>query len=510
MAATCNFDASSHVASVVLAPGSAELVQVKRSGSDILVAGAPCGTVTTVDTVHIDFSGNGGQLIIDLHGGSFEPGFTDEGNGSSEIEFDLEHMQNANFTVSGSDGDDSITAGSRLNQTDFVFWLGMNLNAALDGTSRDEDVTVHGSPAVLWVYAWGGNDHVSGAGNGTLLSRPVGMRMTIRDGSGADTIVGGSGDDTFGTDDFLDGGDVYTGGAGFDTLDYSGRYDDMGISKNGLADDGIGCPDSCEGDNVGSDVEQVNGGAGNDVVVGGPGSDRLSGGGAGNDVLRGLGGNDVLMGDGGIGSTQIFGGPGFDTASYAHIFPFDPKGGVTVSIDGVQNDGFPGSYGVDNVRTDVEALEGTVAADHLTGSTNDDTLMGGKGDDVLKGLGGRDILRAGPGLDTLVGGAGLDTVSFVDAPGSITADLRTRTTHGDGNDKLSAIEWVIGSAFDDHLIGSSGPDRLVGGDGADGIYGFEGDDTLLGGRGSDVLNGGAGTDTCDEGPGSGSVSACES
>ncbi len=508
-AATCSFDGSTHIASVVLPVGSTELVQVKRSGTDVMVGAAACGTVTTVDTVHVDFSGNAGQLIIDLHGGLLEPGFTDEGNGTSEIEFDLENMQNANLSVSGSTGDDWITAGSRLSHIDFTFWLSLNLNAAADGATPDEDVTVHGSPSVLWIYSWEGNDHISAAGNGTLQSSAANVKMTFRDGPGADSIVGGGLDDLLGTENAADPGDTYAGGGGFDTLDYSGRYEGMRISKNGTADDGIGCPDACEGDNVGEDVERVFGGSGNDVLLGGPGSDWLWGGGSGKDIVRGNGGGDTLMGSGGIGSAQLFGGAGFDTASYANIFPADPTKGVVLSLDGVKNDGFPGSVGHDNIETDVEALEGTVAADKLTGGPNADTLIGGEGDDNLAGLGGRDTLRPGPGLDSLNGGTGLDAASFVDAPGSITADLQTLTTHGDGNDQLAGIEWLIGSRFDDHLIGSSGPNRLVGGGGADGLYGFEGNDTLLGGGGNDVLNGGPGTDTCDQGAGSGSISACE-
>ncbi|MGH2738765.1 MAG: hypothetical protein ACRDHH_08100, partial [Actinomycetota bacterium] len=66
---------------------------VVRDGDDIVVLGGagqiPCGgpTATTVDTIRAnDVSSGTTTFTIDLSGGPFEPGATDEEDGTSEIE----------------------------------------------------------------------------------------------------------------------------------------------------------------------------------------------------------------------------------------------------------------------------------------------------------------------------------------------------------------------------------------------------------------------------------------
>src|SRR6185295_14762220 len=80
---------------------------------------------------------------------------------------------------------------------------------------------------------------------------------------------------------------------------------------------------------------------------------------------------------------------------------------LTVSIDGVANDGDTGEG--DNVKTDVETVVGGDGADTLTGSSGNNKLVGGIGNDSLNGAAGDDILDGGVGADVMVGGAGNDT-----------------------------------------------------------------------------------------------------
>ena len=63
---------------------------------------------------------------------------------------------------------------------------------------------------------------------------------------------------------------------------------------------------------------------------------------------------------------------------------------------------------------------------------------------------------------------------------------RRRTPGGAGNDTLSGIENLTGSAFNDGLAGDDGNNRLNG---------LAGDDVLTGGDGDDSLGGGTGNDT---------------
>ena len=511
---SCTFDESSHTASITVSGTGAYVARIVRSGDTIGVgfgAGAPCGTVTTVDTIDLDMSGHGGQVMVDLDGGLFAPGFTDEADtaagDTSEIEIVVRNAGSAVFSISGSDGPDGIAAGERFDSDSGLFWHTANLNVGAEPTGRDEDLRVEGTPAAFWIYSWGGADDISAAGTGTITSRPSSMGVVFRDGSGADVVRGGNGDDTFGPEEQADPGDTYAGGGGFDTLSFE-RYEDMTVSKNGLADDGIACPGtSCEADNIGGDIEKIVGGSADDTLLGSAGADWFAGGG-GKNTLRGGGGNDTLLG-GSLSEDTFFGGDGRDKVTYSGIVPFDPADGITASIDGIRNDGFPGSSTYDNVRADVEILEGTVGADRLSGNDGANDLIGLAGADRLAGGPGRDVLRPGPGDDVVLGGLGTDTAAFLDSPTSISADLLTGTSRGQGEDSLTAVEALVGSPFGDHLLGSDGPNRVSGGAGGDVLYGFDGDDVLLGGLGGDEFVGGGGSDTCIQGPGTGQLRSCE-
>jgi Ca2+-binding RTX toxin-like protein len=160
-------------------------------------------------------------------------------------------------------------------------------------------------------------------------------------------------------------------------------------------------------------------------------------------------------------------------------------------------------------------LQGTQGVDTLTGGADNDTiygyggndtLKGGAGDDVLAGNDGNDILQGGDGDDYILGGAGNDTIdggagndwaAYEDATTGVKVDLTvtgTQNTVGAGTDKLTSIENVYGSAFNDTLTGNAEANMLVGGAGNDTVSGAKGDDTLWGSAGNDTLDGGDGDD----------------
>lgn len=163
-----------------------------------------------------------------------------------------------------------------------------------------------------------GDDQI--AANPTV---PIGMHAEIHGGPGRDTLrgadasndllFGDEGDDVldggFG-DDKLDGGagddaltanlgvDTYRGGTGIDALSYAAYTSPVRVTIGaGGADDGsIG-----ETDDVGGDIERVDGGTGDDTLIGS----------AGNDLLYGNAGSDIL--DGGAGADLLAGGADNDT-----------------------------------------------------------------------------------------------------------------------------------------------------------------------------------------------------
>ena len=233
------------------------------------------------------------------------------------------------------------------------------------------------------------------------------------------------------------------------------------------------------GDNDSAEVDVIacrcNGGAGADRLVGDYSSPRA-------DVLNGEGGNDTL--NGGLGPDQLIGGKEIDTASYNDPFGYRDAG-VTVTIDGVANDGSaedgpPDAR--DDVRTDVERLEGSQFADVLVGNAGANVLTGGLGDDRLDG---------GFGPDELVGGAGRDRADYASRSTGVAVDPDSQADDGNEDDGPAGARDRVAPDVED-ISGGSGPDTLAG---------ATHDNALLGGPGADALSGGAGTDTLDGGTG---------
>ena len=245
----------------------------------------------------------------------------------------------------------------------------------------------------------------------------------------------------------------------------------------------------------------VYGGAGDDTIRGGAGDDTLDGG-DGNDTFT----VGTVAGD---GNDTIVGGAGTDTADYS-----TRTLAVSLSLDGVANDGDIATTELDNIGTDVEVLKGGLGDDILIGGAGNDTLFGGPGNDTLTGGLGADTLNGDAGNDTFLegavtsgtdiinGGAGIDTVSYALRTVAVTINLDGTATSGEGveHDKIGLdVENAIGGAGDDTINGSPVDNVLDGGAGNDTLNGLAGNDTLRGGDGNDILNGGVGDDTFDEG-----------
>src|SRR4051794_22801860 len=135
---------------------------------------------------------------------------------------------------------------------------------------------------------------------------------TFSGGTGDDFLAGGGGNDTLDggdDDDTLSGGlgaDVLIGGAGFDNVNYfSGAGQAISVSLDGLANDGV----AGEGDNVGTDVEDVFASS-FDFVNNVPGTVTITGSAAANSLSVGSGTATI---DGGPGNDVLNGGPNDDT-----------------------------------------------------------------------------------------------------------------------------------------------------------------------------------------------------
>ncbi|HEX2196577.1 MAG TPA: hypothetical protein VHJ76_06590, partial [Actinomycetota bacterium] len=294
--------------------------------------------------------------------------------------------------------------------------------------------------------------------------------------------------------------------------------------------------------------DRVRGAQGGDEVRGGDGNDLLDGGDH-DDQLHGNAGNDrLLLGAAARGFAFAFGGLGRDVVTAtaeSKAYLYGNKGddrlhGVDVFhlLDGgAGNDRIEGgiaSFETSRVGVAVDLVDGEAsgAGDDVlvdvvgaSGSLYDDTVAGGPEDDWISGRDGDDILSGGDGLDDVFGGAGADRIAgdagddhlweadddcalrpcemdesadqydggggtdrllYAGYRNGVTADLGEGS--GPAGDRVSGIEGLVGSSYDDLLSGN------------------DGDNFIDGGPGSDTLDGRGGTDTCRNGE---SQVACE-
>jgi len=382
------------------------------------------------------------------------------------------------------DGDDQLVVAVPLPVEAFG---NAGVDLILTGDGPDQ---INGGPGADTVSAGGGDDRlIENDNEPNVLDGGAGADRIVG-GDGDEQISGGPGDDPllygyYGDDtidggdgdDLLDGGpgaaglatdaDRLNGGAGLDTVTYTGHPAPVQVSIGDGAGDGI----AGERDDVEADVERLLGSRSADVLVGGLGNDALDGY-DGADQIDGGGGDDVLEGGGGDASADTLrGGDGGDRLS-----------------GGAGEDALDGGPGADT-------LSGGVDNDLLVGSSDADTLNGDDGDDRLEGGLGADLLTGGPGTDTVRYAADapvevtLDGIAN-DGVVSATPDGRTRVEEGgrsEGDNVDLTNESVDGSSVDDTVAGDARANALTGAAGEDYLDGRGGPDVLTGGGRGDTI-----------------------
>jgi Ca2+-binding RTX toxin-like protein len=388
---TCSFDRATGVLTVLV--NGSPAAQLERDRGSIRMPGRGCSAVDETELIVV----RGGDLDDSVHFiGNFFPGRTPEpGDPSqSEIEYDID-LGGGNNTVkivTGSNEENVMTA-ARFTEN------GIDLHA--DG---DQDVTLAGPYRVILRAQHRLRTVFDGSlYPGRLMMYAPGLDSVLVGGAGDDLLAAGGGPNSF-----------VEGGEGNDRMGGGrislGQGGDDRIGGTGLAD-------------------HIDGGPGDDIIEGGPGDDILLGGDGDDDIIASI----VLD-----GADQILGGPGTDTVSYAKRGgPFSDGASVSVTLDGLANDGDVGGEG-DHVALDIENIVGGALDDILVGSAAANRIQGGPGDDEIHGEGGDDRLEGQDGADFLDGGAGTN--------------------------------MLRGDAGNDILVGSlSGKDTFVGGEGDDEI-----------------------------------------
>jgi Ca2+-binding RTX toxin-like protein len=324
------------------------------------------------------------------------------GFGGDYVEVDPQAEAQAIIVVDGGAGNDVINGGSII-----IGGPGANVLTGTDGPN-----TIVGGVGSDTIYGLGGDDKLFGDAevlnvNGSddcdylaqliILPTATGAPDLIDGGAGndfingnvgADTMIGGDGDDEIGALNFNGiffpepGNDLIDGGEG-DNCVFSGDGDDVVTAGDGsnLIVLGAGNDSAAtgDGDNTvfgGAGADTVTTGAGNDVVALGAGDDKATLG-SGNDIAWGEDGNDFIIGQ--YGDDSLYGGAGNDVL----------WGGLQATP--------PLKRG--QKHAPITPFDGN---DVLAGENGFDQLDGGNGDNVMDA--GADFIR-----ETMVGSGGWDT-----------------------------------------------------------------------------------------------------
>jgi Ca2+-binding RTX toxin-like protein len=403
----------------------------------------------------------------------------------------------------GHDQDDRViyntTTGQLFYDADGNGAGAAQLIATLQGapTLSASDVQVVNGTAGQTINGTAGNDSLVGGPNDDTINGFAGNDTIDGGAGGADSMVGGAGDDLY----FVDHSDdqvVELENAGIDEVrsslvsytlsDWVNNLTLIGGATNGTGN-------AIENVITGNALNNVLFGFGNnDTLNGGDGNDTIDGG-AGDDSLDGGNGNDALHG--GPGNDSMIGGLGDDT------FFVDSFGDVVVEFNG------GGSHDLVVLSVDggyqlpawVNDLELTGAAHQASGNeldniltandTLDSNLFGGAGNDSLIGGAGNDALQGDAGADTMIGGGGNDQF-VVDSPGDVVIEAQNG---GTGDHVFSYISYALPDWVENLQLGGSDPINGTGNALNNSIIGNEGANVLIGGAGNDTLLGDPGADS---------------
>jgi Ca2+-binding RTX toxin-like protein len=400
------------------------------AGSDAVITLGAYATAVKVDASGLDAGTGAAAETLTLTANGATKAITAIGGAAA----DTINMTGAtgNNVIDGGAGNDAITAGSGIDNINggsgddsITFAAGLltgdDTVAGGDGVNTLNVSTVEGDVAFLNVsgiqtlnaaasatIVIGTKAQASGinkvtataATDNTIDASSFTSGLTFDTNDGTDSLLGGTGSDTFvfaGTTN-LTAADVIKASTGTDSI----RLD------NGSATTGIGAAVTV-GLGVITGVESI--------------------------TVNDLGALDT---NGDVSVT--FG------AAYAQ---------TSVTVDGSQLD-LGETLTVDanaNASTEVVSLIGGAGADTLTGGAANDNIQGGSGSDNLVGNGGNDTIDTGSGNNVVDGGAGNDTITGGSGNDSLTGGADSDVINGG-----AAADTLVGGAGADNLTGGDGVD----------------------------------------------------
>ncbi|OUS15208.1 hypothetical protein A9Q88_11635 [Gammaproteobacteria bacterium 50_400_T64] len=393
---------------------------------------------------------------------------------------------NGTITVTGTDGDQSLTLDSSLTDLASPLMITFDAKGGNDTINAPTALTndTHNPDALIdWSLTADGEGAADLDGTASNLGFSFQGVENINAGDGSDFLdgVAASTWNVSGANSLSLNGILFSGIENLNadanaTLDYSG-YADNGVSVDLSIDEATG-------------FSAV---AGFKNIIGSDGDDTLVGDDQANVIFGGKGDDSI---QGGLGADSLWGGEDSDTL----IVERDADQGLLdgeLQINGVKED--------DINSFEIGFLTGGDGANVIDASAFSGSAIidGGAGNDTLTGTGNDDFLTGGEGQDSIDGGAGGTDIVVESRDADFTL-LNTSLTIGtDGADTLTNIDGAILTGGDSaNTIDASGFTlagiTIDGGAGNDTIYGSQGDDILTGGLGSDAIDGVLGTDTLIE------------
>jgi Ca2+-binding RTX toxin-like protein len=436
-------------------------------------------------------------------------------------------------TLDGGGGDDylyvdildSIIGGSGYDTVvvEDLYAGSLVLNLGSAGIERvlasNQADTLNASTSLVAVvlYGFGGADTlVGGAGDDYLYFDFEDLASgTLSGGGGYDYLLNNSSSSFTGTISVTlsaHGAEGYYGGAGAEIISAAGVAVSSSIYTNGGADQVTG---SSNGDYIYVDAQtlSVNAGGGYDYII----YNQFDGSGA-NFVLNAMNaegaigreGNDVLDASGVTTSfVTLYGFGGADTLrggtgnDYIYMDAADLAGGAVqagAGYDYLINQGAT-ALSITLVNHGAEGFFGSSAAETISaaGLATFATIFSGGGADTITGSAQGDTIYLTNSFASVNAGAGYDYVVYepLDGTGALNWNLAAMGAEGaigrDGNDTFNASG--IGTFAT--LYGYGGNDTLIGSSFSDSIYGGTGNDTITSNSGNDlfVFETGWGSDT---------------
>ena len=473
--------------------------------NDILTGDNNANTINAVggnDTI----SGNGGNDLFVFPAGSFFAGTLDGGAGSDTANFSAQTGV-LTVVISALSG---LTDGFNGTINGLTF---TNLES-LTASNQTGDSLAGMNATATWNI--GASTYTSGGRSFTYAS--------------IESLIGGSGTDTFTFANGVTFDGTINGGSGSDTLNYAAYTTARNVVLNALGSlDGFGGTeasisggftninvftastsgsDSLTGRDVvttwaidGSNV-YVNGSnqltfSSVEILVGGSAADTFNISGTRAYMLRGGAGDDIFnFSNNSILNGSVDGSTGSDTLSFASY-----TSARNVTLTAATTEGFTGTQvAITSGFSGIDHLAGSSAtSDTLTGINTDAAFMIGSAHSYTAigytlGFSGYENLVGNTAADTfsfsgigtlsstINGAGGSDTIDYTNYNTAATVNLTSGMATGLGggiSGRLSNVENITGSAFGDTLTGDANNNVISGLAGNDTLTGAGGNDTYL-------------------------------